>query len=47
MSPFIDEVDKVARATEAVTSRWKIWGVGIICIGAVLLLLVVAFKCCG
>ena len=44
--PFTDEVDKVAKATEAVTFWWKIWGMAVVCIGAVVLLLSIFLKFC-
>jgi hypothetical protein len=44
MSPFTEEVDKVAKAADAITSRWKVWAYAALFIGAVILALIVLFK---
>jgi hypothetical protein len=42
--PFTEEVDKVAKATEAITSHWKVWAYAAVFIGAAILILIVLFK---
>ena len=42
--PFVEEVDKVAKAAEAVTSHWKTWAYAAVFVGAALLVLVIIFK---
>ena len=42
--PFVDETDKVGKAVDAVTSRWKTWAVAGLFIVAVIFAIVAVVK---
>ena len=42
--PFTEEVDKAAKATDAVVSHWKTWAYGAVFVGAAILIVVILFK---
>ena len=42
--PFEEEVNKVAGATQTVTSKWKVWGMAFLFIVVAAVLVVAAVK---
>ena len=44
MSPFEEEVNKVANAADAVTSKWKTWGMAFLFIVAATVLIFAVIR---